>query len=603
MKRILILAIMVSCLLFTAIASADKGTNVKDEAQKFIDTYTETWNKLRTNSSEAEWASNTKIVEGDETNAKNTTAAAEKLSAFVGDKDNIENATHFLKEKNKLTPLQVRQLERILYLAADNPGTAKELVKERITAETKQVEKLFGFDFKLDGKSVTTNQLDEKLRTSTDLAERRKVWESSKEVGKALKDGLANLQKLRNGTVQPLGYKSFFSYQVSEYGLSSEDMLQLVDNINRQLRPLYRELHTYARYELAKKYNAPVPDELPADWLPNRWAQEWQAMVNVEGLNVTDAIKDKSPEWVVKQGEQFYISLGFPSLPQTFWERSSLYPAPPNAGYKKNNHASAWHMDNKNDVRSLMSVEPNAEWYETAHHELGHIYYYISYSNPEVPLLLRNGANRAYHEAMGSLMGLASQQKPFLIDRNIISKDAKVDEMQALLSEALNYVVFIPFASGTMSHFEYDLYEKNLPKDQYNRRWWELVKQFQGVVPPTNRGEEFCDACTKTHINDDPGQYYDYALSYVILFQLHDHIARKILKQDPHATNYYGNKEVGDFLRTIMKPGSSVDWRKLLKETTGEDLNAAPMVRYFEPLLAYLKKVNAGRKYTLSESF
>ena len=61
-----------------------------------------------------------------------------------------------------------------------------------------------------------------------------------------------------------------------------------------------------------------------------------------------------------------------------------------------------------------MSVEPNAEWYETTHHELGHIYYYLCYTNPDVPPLLREGANRAYHEAIGSLLGLAAMQPRFL---------------------------------------------------------------------------------------------------------------------------------------------------------------------------------------------
>jgi peptidyl-dipeptidase A len=344
-----------------------------------------------------------------------------------------------------------------------------------------------------------------------------------------------------------------------------------------------------------------VPDLIPADWLPNRWGQDWSAIVNVQGLDVDAALKDKTAEWVVKQGEEFYVSLGFPRLPQSFWEQSSLYPLAANSPYKKNNHASAWHMDLENDLRSLMSVEPTAKWYETAHHELGHIYYYITYTNKDVPPLLRQGANRAYHEAMGSLMGLAAMQRPFLEARGLAPRDAKSDEVQVLLKEALNFVAYTPFSTETMPRFEYELYEKNLPQDQYNRLWWELARRYQGIAPPVARGEEYCDACTKTHINDDPAQYYDYALANVLLFQLHDHIARKILKQDPHATNYYGRREVGDFLREIMRPGSSRDWRAVLKEKTGEDLSAKAMVRYFAPLMDYLKKVNAGRKYTLPE--
>jgi peptidyl-dipeptidase A len=597
----LLLALFVFSFVAAPWTLAFSKDDFRTEAQKFIDEYTMTWMKLRYESSQAEWKSNTMIVEGDDTNSKATVAANEKLVGFTGSKRNIDGATRFLSQKDKLTTIQVKQLQAILFIAASNPETAKDLVKERIAAETAQTEKLFGFDFKIGGKSVTTNDIDRILKESNDLAARRAAWDSSKEVGVGLKDGLANLQRLRNGTVKPLGFKSFYSYQVSEYGMTAEEMQALMMQINRELRPLYRELHTWARYELAKKYNQPVPDQLPADWLTNRWGQDWSEMVTVEGMDVNAALKNKSAEWIVKEGENFYVSLGFPPLPQSFWEKSSLYPLPKDAKYKKNNHASAWHLDLENDLRSLMSVEPNAEWFETSNHELGHIYYYVSYTNKDVPPLLREGANRAYHEAIGSMMGFAATQKPFLVGRGLIPADAKVDQTQALLKEALSNAVFMPWSAGTMPSFEYELYEKNLPKDQYNKRWWEIVKQYQGIVPPSERGEQFCDACTKTHINDDAAQYYDYALSYVLLFQMHDHIARKILKQDPHATNYYGNKEVGDFLRKIMSPGSSRDWRVVLKETTGEDLSAKAMVRYFEPLTAYLKKQNAGRKYTLPD--
>lgn len=594
------LVLLILCLTVpTSGQPGSKETSTGREAQKFIDEYTAEWMKLRYALQLAEWRSNTQIVEGDQTNAKATNAAQEKLAAFTGSRANIEAATRFLKQKEQLTPLQVKQLQNILYAAAESPETAKDVVRERIAAETAQNEKLYGFDFKINGKSVTPNQIDEILRTSTNTEERRQAWITSKEVGKVLKPGLANLQKLRNSVVQPLGYKSYFSYQVSEYGMTSEEMMTLMDEINRELRPLYRELHTFARYELAKRYNVPVPDLIPADWLPNRWAQDWSALVSVEGFNVDAALKGKTSEWVVKQGEEFYVSLGWPRLPESFWKESSLYPLPTGATYKKNTHASAWHMNLEQDVRSLMSVEPNAEWYETAHHELGHVYYYITYTNSDVPPLLREGANRAYHEAVGSLMGLAAMQRPFLEARGLAPRGAKVDEMQVLLKEALNFVAYMPFATETMSRFEYELYDKNLPASQYNRRWWELAKEYQGIAPPVERGEDYCDACTKTHINDDAAQYYDYALANVLLFQLHDHISRKILKQDPHATNYYGSREVGDFLRAIMRPGSSREWRLVLKEKTGEDLSAKAMVRYFAPLMDYLKKVNAGRKYTM----
>src|SRR5690606_19650951 len=266
----------------------------------------------------------------------------------------------------------------------------------------------------------------------------------------------------------------------------------------------------------------------------------WSTMVNVEGLNFDKVLESKGSEWIMNEGEDFYISLGFDPLPQSFYEKSSLYPLPEDADYKKNNHASAWHLDLQNDVRSLMSVEPNTRWWNTVLHELGHIYYYQAYSTDTVPLLLRSGANRAYHEAIGTLIGLASMQKPFLVEKGLVEENIQVDAVKSLLKEALDYIVVMPWASGVMTDFEYSLYADSLPKNQFNQKWWELKEKYQGIVPPNERGEKYCDACSKTHISNDAAQYYDYALANVLLFQFHMYIAENILNQNPHATNYYG---------------------------------------------------------------
>ena len=574
--------------------------DVPQQAQQFLDSYTSEFQKLYYASAKAEWHSNIYIVEGDNSAEEATKAANEALANFTGSKENIETARELLKSKNQLTPIQIKQLEAVLYAAANNPQTVPDLVKARIAAEAEQNKNLFGFDFQIHGESVSTNEIDNILKTETNESKRLAAWEASKEVGKSLKDGLANLQKLRNETVQALGYDDYFAYQVSSYGMTTQEMVDLNKQLIADVMPLYRELHTYARYEFAKKYRMKnVPDYLPAHWLPNRWGQDWNAMVEVEGLNLDNVLAEKGDKWLIEQAERFYISMGFEELPESFWELSSLYPLPEGSDHKKNNHASAWHMDLEHDIRCLMSVVPNTDWYETTHHELGHIYYYVAYTNPDVPPLLREGANRAFHEAVGSLLGLAAMQKPFMAHLNLIEPDLKTDEMQQLLKEALNYIVFIPFSAGVMTGFEHELYSNNLPKDQYNAKWWELKKQYQGIVPPGERGEEYCDAASKTHISNDAAQYYDYALSYVQLFQLHNHIATKILKQDPRATNYYGSKEVGEFLNGILKKGASEDWRKLMQEELGEELSAKAMLNYFAPLMDYLKEVNKGRKYTL----
>jgi peptidyl-dipeptidase A len=589
--------------------SADRGSGaqesaenpVQGEAAGFLAEYESTFRRLYYESSLASWAMNTRIVDGDTTNAARYQQAREAQAAFEGSVENIERIRSLLERRDQLKPLQTAQLAAMAYRAAQYPGIVPDLVSERIAAEAAQVEALYGFEFTLDGESITPNEIDEMLREEKDLGRRRAVWEASKEVGPALKDGIVRLRDLRNQTVQALGYPDYFTYQVSEYGMRTEEMLQLNDTFIHQLRPLYRELHTWVRYELAERYGEPVPDLIPSHWLPNRWAQDWSALVSVEGLDPGPALAKKSPEWIVEQGESFFSSLGFGELPEGFWELSSLYPLAPDSDYKKNTHASAWHLDRGTDIRSLMSVEANPEWWETTLHELGHIYYYMTYSTPEIPLLLRRGANRGYHEAIGYLMGLASVQRPFLVGRGLVSPDAEVDAMQQLLQEALNYVAYMPFAAGTMTRFEHALYAEDLSPDQFNAKWWDLVREYQGVAPPAPRGEEHADPLTKTHISDDAAQYYDYAISYALLFQMHDHIARNILKQDPHDADYWGSVETGDFLREVMAPGASRPWREVLRETTGRDLDATAMVEYFQSLHDWLVEQNTGREHTLPD--
>ena len=594
------LCVTSATLALTLTAYGAGKNKAQQEAQVFLDRYTQEYVRLYTASSEAQWASQTVIKEGDTTAAESAKRADEAMAAFTGSTKNIDAARRLLAKKSQLNELQKRQLNVILYNAGNNPQTVAPLVKQRIAAETDQTQALYGYQYMLGGKKVTTNELDDILKKETDPAKRQAAWEASKAIGPTLKGGLLNLRDLRNRTVQALGYDDYFSYQVSDYELKTPEMMGMMQGLLRDLWPLYRELHTWMRYEAASRYGVrAVPDYLPAHWLPNRWGQDWSPFVTVAGLDLDSVLRLKDAEWIVKNGEGLYTSMGFPSLPKTFWAKSSLYPYPADSAVKKNNHASAWHMDLKNDVRSLMSVEPNAEWWETANHELGHIYYYLSYTNPNVPPLLRGGANRAYHEAVGTMMGLAAMQKPYLVGRGLIPAGTKTDSVQQLLKEALNSVVFIFFSAGTMSHFEKALYTDSIPANRFNAEWWSLAKKYQGIVPPTERGEQWCDAATKTHINDDPAQYYDYALSYALLYQLHNHIAKNILHQDPRATNYWGRKDIGDFVRKILVQGASRDWRTVLKQSTGDDLNAKAMLDYFSPLVAWLKDQNRGRSYSL----
>ena len=525
-------------------------------------------------------------------------AAGKAYAAFNGNPAIISEAKALLAQRLELTELQVRQLEKALLNAAEGPMTDPDLVNRRITAETAQNSTLNGFQFRLRGSNVVANDLDRVLSKVTDLTERRAAWEASKLTGPALKPGLVKLQGLRNGVARELGHSNYFSLQVAGYGMKADEMLKLNDDFLRELRPLYLQLHTWAKHKLAAKYGQPVPARIPAHWINNRWSQEWGGLV--EAASLDRYFTNRTPESITKTAEQFYVGLGFPPLPKTFWSRSDLFPAAEGSGRLKNSHASCWHVDLQDDIRSLMSVESNPWWFYTAHHELGHGYYFMAYTRPEVPPLLRTGANPAFHEGIGEQIALAAGQTPYLKTVGVLPADYQEDQTATLLETALSHAVpFVFWASGTMTHWEHDLYAKDLPPSEYNARWWRYVADFQGVEPPAGpgtRGEEFCDAATKTHINDNPAYYYSYAIATVQKFQIHDHIARRILHQPPQSCDYAGNKEVGDFLKKFLSVGATRDWRQLLREATGEDLSTRAMKEYFAPLQKWLEKENAGRK-------
>ncbi len=142
------------------------------------------------------------------------------------------------------------------------------------------------------------------------------------------------------------------------------------------------------------------------------WAQEWGNIYDIVapkgagdlGFDTGELLKEKGydPVKMVKTGEGFYSSLGFEPLPETFWTRSQI--AKP-ADREVICHASAWDVDNKDDLRIKMCTKVNGDDFVTIHHELGHNYYQRAYNKQ--PFLYLNGANDGFHEAIGDFVALS----------------------------------------------------------------------------------------------------------------------------------------------------------------------------------------------------
>ena len=581
--------------LSLGVAAAVPTATATDAAQ-FLDFYNRTYQRLYAVAQAANWLASTDVTPE---HTGQRIGAEQAQAAFVGSPWVIEKTRGYLQQTNGLDDLAVRQLRMIWRHAAEAPGTLPDLVARRVAAEARQSATLdsFPFQWRRPGASglepITANRIDDILSTSTNLEERLAVWQAAKESGVTLKPGLVELRDLRNRVAREMGFSSFLGLQVAGFGMTVPEMKTLTDQLVRDTKPLFDQLHCWARYKLAERYGQPVPRLIPAHWLPNRWGQEWPGLV--ESVDLDPLFKGRAPEWIVQQAVNYGESLGLPKFPASFWTKSDLYELPADATRKKNTHASAWDIDLEGDVRSLENVKPDFTWFGTAHHEMGHVFYQLAYDRAGVPMILREGASPAFHEAMAETLATPTIQLPYLRQVGLVPAAMPFDQTQWLLNAALDQIVFLPFSAGVMAAWERDFYEGNLATNQLNARWWQYAAQYQGIAPPEPRGEAFCDAATKTHINDDPAQYYKYAVAFAIKYHLHRHIAKKLLHQDPRNANFDGNKEVGAFLYNLMKVGATRDWRELIREATGEELNAKAMLEYYEPLLKYLEEQNRGR--------
>jgi len=294
---------------------------------------------------------------------------------------------------------------------------------------------------------------------------------------------------------------------------------------------------------------------------------------------------------MVRYGEGFFTSLGFPPLPGTFWERSMLTkPADRDVVC----HASAWHIDLDQDVRLKMCIDITAEDFNTVHHELGHNYYQLAYSHQ--PVLFRDGANDGFHEAIGDTIALSITPE-YLVKLGLLDKapDASGD-LGLLLSKALEKVSFLPF--GLMiDKWRWEVFSGEIPPDKYNQTWWDMRLKYQGVAPPVARSEADFDPGAKYHVAANV-PYMRYFLADILQFQFHRSLAQAAgcpAGTPLHRCSIYGNAEAGKRLRAMLALGKSEPWPDALEAMTGQrQMDATAILDYFAPLKKWLDEQNKG---------
>jgi peptidyl-dipeptidase A len=457
------------------------------------------------------------------------------------------------------------------------------------------------------GQPVSGNDLEEKMGTVRNPEELREMWTSwHSNVGRPMRADYARMVAIANQGARELGYADTGAMWRSGYDMPADQFAATMDRLWGQVKPLYDQLHCYTRAKLNEKYGDAVQAKtgpIRADLLGNMWAQEWGNIYDIVapkgagdiGYNLTNLLEEKKydPVKMVRTGEGFYTSLGFPALPQSFWERSQIVRP---RDREVICHASAWDIDNKNDIRIKMCTKVNADDFVTIHHELGHNFYQRAYSGQ--PFLYENGANDGFHEAIGDFIAL-SVTPDYLVQLGLLPRDRvppPSKDVGLLLRQAMDKVAFLPF--GLMvDKWRWGVFSGKITPANYNQAWTDLRRQYQGIVPPTARSEQDFDPGAKYHVASST-PYARYFLARILQFQFYKAACQQAGWTGPlHRCTFYGNKEVGRRLGAMLAMGASKPWPDALQAFTGtREMSGEAMIEYFRPLMAWLEEQNRGRQ-------
>ena len=578
--------------------SSTNSTPTAADAKKFMDDVNDTTFKLAWEASQAGWVSETYIT--DDTSALNA-KANQRL---------IDKTAQYAKEAVRFDNVEVApELRRALNilkvsLVMATPSDSKE--GEELTRIAANLDATYGKgkwceDPKKPESCLDINQITDIMRESQDERRLRQVWEGWHTISPPMRSQYARFVELSNKGARELGFADTGAMWRSKYDMPPDAFTKELDRLWDQVRPLYLKLHAYVRMKLREKYGDVVPANgpIPAHLLGNIWAQDWSnvyrlvAPANADpGYNLTDILKKRkmTPVEMVKTGERFYTSIGFAPLPQTFWERSMLVKP---RDREVVCHASAWDIDNLDDLRIKMCIQPTDEDFKTIHHELGHNFYQRAYKG--LPVIFRDSANDGFHEAIGDTIAL-SVTPEYLVKIGLLDKapDASRD-IGLLLDRALEKIAFLPFGL-LIDQWRWKVFSGEIKPADYNRSWWDLRLKYLGVAPLSARDEAFFDPGAKYHVPANV-PYTRYFLADILQFQFHRALAQAAgCTSLLHRCSIYQSMEAGKKLNDMLSMGLSRPWPEALEKIAGtRQMDATAILDYFKPLDVWLDEQIRGK--------
>jgi len=593
-------AVLCICLICLAACApkADEGHPVTSEgAQAFMDEVESHLLELSVADAQASWVNQNFITD-------DTEALASKAT-----ENSISTSVAYAKQAARFDGVamsdELARKFKLLKLSSVMPTPADPKLASELTQTATRMNGTYGKGkYRPEGKDkdLSLGDLSDILAKSRKPDELLMAWKGWRKVSPAMRKDYERFVELANQGSRELGYANLGEVWCSLYDMPAEDFPKELDRLWEQVKPLYLSLHAYVRLKLREQYGADlVPEKgpIPAHLLGNMWSQSWINIYDLvapadadPGYDLTEILKERGLDELkmVHYGEDFFTSMGFDPLPTTFWERS-LFTKPADRDVVC--HASAWDIDQVNDVRIKMCIKINEEDFATIHHELGHNFYQRAYSHQ--PFLFRNSANDGFHEAVGDTLALSITPK-YLVDLGFLDKEPDTSkDIGLLLKLALEKVAFLPFGL-LIDQWRWKVFSGEITPDNYNKAWWELRQKYQGIIAPVERTEADFDPGSKYHIPANT-PYSRYFLAAILQFQFHRALAAETGYEGPlNRASIYGSKEAGKKLDNMLKMGVSQPWPQALYALTGsESMDAGAIVDYFAPLQAWLDAQLEGK--------
>ena len=458
----------------------------------------------------------------------------------------------------------------------------------------------------MNGQQLTGNEIEARMGTVRNPQQLQEMWVSwNNNVGGPMRADYQRLVGIANQGARDLGFPDTGAMWRSVYDMPPDEFAALTDRLWNQVRPLYEQLHCFTRAGLNRHYGEavqPAAGPIRAHLLGNLWAQEWGNVYDVvappgatPSYDLTELLTRNTytPERIVRTGEGFFSSLGFAPLPETFWTRSMITQP---RDREVVCHASAWNIDNVDDLRIKMCTRVNSDDFVTVHHELGHNYYQRAYNRQ--PYLYLNGANDGFHEAIGDTIALSITPE-YLTQIGLLNRNQMPNAEQdrdLLLRRALDSIAFLPFGL-LVDRWRWGVFSGEVAPDRYQASWDELRLRYQGIVPPVARTEANFDPGGKYHVPASV-PYTRYFLARILQFQFFQAACQQAGWTGPlHRCSFYGNREVGRRLNAMLEMGASRPWPEALQAFTGSrEMSGDAMIAYFQPLLTWLQEQNRGRR-------